>query len=75
MPVMLMALISRSEVPVFLIVTVFSEEMLPACTDAKLTDVGTIEILGGGAFPKSFTYRLGFFGSLEETVMRALFGP
>jgi len=74
-PVMLISLIARSDVPVFLIVTVFGEEVLPACIDPKLTDMGDIEILGGGAFPKSFTHRLGFLGSLEETVISALFGP
>ena len=75
MPVMLISLIARSDVPVFLIVTVLGEGVLPACTDPKLTDMGDSETLGGGAFPKSFTYRLGFLGSLEETVMSALFGP
>ena len=73
MPVMLISLISRSDVPVFLIVTVFSEEVLPAGTGPKLTDMGDSEILGGGAFPKSFTHRVGFLGSLEETVIRPFF--
>ena len=72
-PEMLISLISRSDVPVFLIITAFGKEVLPACTDPKLTDVGVSEILGGGVFPKSFTDRLGFLGSLEETVMSALF--
>ena len=70
-----MLLITRSEVPVFLMVTVLGEEMLPACTDPKLTDTGEMEILGGGALPEIFTFTVGFLGSLERILTVALFLP
>ena len=72
-PAMLILLIARSDVPKFLIVTALGEEVPPAGTDPKLTDIGNIEIFGGGALPESVTYRFGFLGSLEETVMPAFF--
>jgi hypothetical protein len=74
-PVMSISLITRSDVPVFLIVTFLDNEIVPACTVLKLADVGDIEILGGGAVPESFTFTLGFLGSLEATLIVAVFLP
>ena len=72
---MLILLITRSDVPVFETVTVLGEDVLPTRTEPKLTDVGETEILGGGALPEIFTFRVGFLGSLEGILNIALFLP
>jgi hypothetical protein len=70
---MLILLITRSDLPVFEIFTILGEDVLPTCTEPKLTDTGEMEILGGGALPKIFTFTVGFLGSLEGILTIALF--
>jgi hypothetical protein len=67
--------IVRSEMPVFLIFTTLGVEILPTCTEPKLTDCGAAEILGGAAFPKSFTFTVGFLGSLDAITIIAFLLP
>lgn len=74
MPVMLISLISRSDVPVFLIVIVFCK-LPPNFTFPKLTETGRAEIRGGGADPKSFTLTVGVVGALDEMLMVAALLP
>jgi len=73
-PVMLMSLITRSDVPVFFTVRDFPD-VTANFTFPKLTDIGETEILGGGAMPKSFTLTVGLAGALEETLIVALLLP
>lgn len=75
MPSMLIPLTTRSEVPLFEIVTVFGKEVLPTRAGPRLTDLGEIETLGGGALPFNFTFAIGFPGSLEWIFTMALFDP
>jgi len=66
-------LISKSEVPVFFMVTGLAAEVAPTFTDPKPSLLGVTEILGGGTWPESFTETVGFFGSSDEIFSIALF--
>lgn len=72
---MLILLITRSDVSVFLIVIILGEDVLFIWTEPRFTDTGEAEILGGGALPESFTFTVGFLGSLEEILIAAFFLP
>jgi hypothetical protein len=74
-PVMLISFITRSDTPMFEMVTILGEEVLPTCTEPNATLAGETEILGGAAVPEAFTVTSGFLGSLEEMVTTALFLP
>ena len=65
----------RSDVPVFLIVTIFGKDVLPILVELKLTDIGETEILGGGALPESLAVTVDFKGSLDKILTVALFLP
>jgi hypothetical protein len=67
--------ITRSDMPVFLIVTILEGDVFPIFTVANFTAIGAAEILGGGACPDSFTLTIRFFGSFEEILIVALFLP
>jgi hypothetical protein len=71
-PVMLILLIRRSDTPVFFMVTVLDADEPPMLTLPKFTDVGAVEIAGAAAWPESFTFTVGFLGSLEEMLRLAL---
>jgi hypothetical protein len=74
-PAMVIVFTVRSDVPVFLIVTILGADVEPAATEPKLTDVGETVIVGGGACPKSCTLMVCFLGSVDEILMIALFLP
>jgi hypothetical protein len=48
-PVMPISFITRSDTPVFFIVTVLGADVFPIFTVAKFTAIGATELLGGGA--------------------------
>ncbi|MGA8832747.1 MAG: hypothetical protein WB554_14160 [Desulfomonilaceae bacterium] len=69
------AFITRSDTPVFFIVTVLEGDVFPIFIVANFTAIGDAETLGGGASPDRFTLTISFFGSFEEMLMVALFLP
>lgn len=71
-PANIIAFTVRSDVPVFLIVTILGADVLPTPTEPKLTDLGEAVIFGGGACPESFTLMVGFLGSLDEMLIMAV---
>jgi hypothetical protein len=74
-PVVIILFTVRSDVPVFLIVTILEADIAPTSTEPKLTDLGETAIFGGGACPESLTLTTGFLGSLEVILINAFFFP
>lgn len=75
MPAIVIVFTVRSDVPVFLIVTILGADAEPAAAEPKLADVGETLIVGGGACPKSCTLMVCFLGSVDEILIIALFLP
>ncbi len=61
--------------PVFFIVIVLGDDVVPTFTVPKLSHLGDTDIFGAAVVPESFTFKVAFLGSLEKILMAALFLP
>ena len=74
-PVNVIVFTVRSDMPVFLIFITLGADVFPTTTEPKLTDVGEMVIVGGGASPKRCTLMVDFLGSLDEILIIAFLLP